>query len=230
MTELGHLLQALKTRAAPSPSAGRLAVRVLAVTALFWATISGAQDQTVCGPLQDPRRFGPFDYRTATSFQKELVEGAHFSRNIETLQKGNTGPLGSEIDYTLWAFPNHPRALMAMMKLGEKEKTERPRGALYPVGCYFERAIRYRPDDPNVHLLRGIYLMRTGKREAALEDLEAARERAADNANVHYNLGLAYFDAKDYEKALKHAKKAYELGFPLEGLRNKLKRAGKWAD
>jgi hypothetical protein len=37
-----------------------------------------------------------------------------------------------------------------------------------------------------------------------------------------------YFDMKDYGKAVEYAKKAYDLGFPLAGLRNKLKQAGKW--
>jgi len=33
---------------------------------------------------------------------------------------------------------------------------------------------------------------------------------------------------KDYELAIIYAKKAYELGFPLPGLRNKLMKIGKW--
>jgi tetratricopeptide (TPR) repeat protein len=49
-----------------------------------------------------------------------------------------------------------------------------------------------------------------------------------DDLNVHYNLGLAYFELKDYDQALEHAKRAYALGHPLPGLRDKLKRAGKW--
>ncbi len=36
-----------------------------------------------------------------------------------------------------------------------------------------------------------------------------------------------YLKEKDYEQAIVHAKKAYELGFPLPGLRNKLMKTGK---
>lgn len=207
----------------------RLAARALAVSVLAWAGVSGAQDVTLCGDFGGGG-YGPFDYRTASAEVKLTVERPHFSRNIETLRKGNTGPLGAEIHYTLQAFPNHPRALMAMMKLGELEKTERPQGARYSVACYFERAVRFRPDDPNTHLLRGIYLIRSKQREEALRELDLAREGAGDDVNVQYNLGLAYFDLQDYGKALEHAKKAYELGFPLDGLKNKLKKAGKWQD
>ncbi len=206
----------------------RSSTSALAAFAVLWTAASSAQDLTACGPLQNA--YGPYDYRTAGAYEKQLVEGAHFTRNVETLQRGNSGPLGAEIDYTLRAFPNHPRALMAMMKLGERDKTERPRGARYSVACYFERAVRFQPDDPTARLLRGIYLVEKKQRAAALPDLEFAREHAGDDANVHYNLGLTYFDLQEYDKALDHAKKAYALGFPLQGLKNKLKGAKKWQD
>jgi hypothetical protein len=35
---------------------------------------------------------------------------------------------------------------------------------------------------------------------------------------------------KNYEQAKIYAKKAYELGFPLPGLKNQLIQAGKWDD
>jgi len=173
---------------------------------------------------------GPFDYRTAPAKEKQVVEGAHFTRDVEALRRGSTGPVGGDIAYTLRAFPNHPRALYAMMKLGEKLKTERPRGSLFTVACYFARAVRWAPDDGSVRILYGIYLLRNGQRSAAVEQLKAAQELVGDNPNLHYNLGLAYFDLKDYDKALLHAKKAYELGFSLPGLRDKLKQVGKWTD
>jgi tetratricopeptide (TPR) repeat protein len=70
--------------------------------------------------------------------------------------------------------------------------------------------------------------MDTGKTQDAVQKLEKAAELNSENGNVHYNLGLAYFTLKDYEKSLAHAQRAYALGFPLPGLRNKLEKAGKW--
>jgi tetratricopeptide (TPR) repeat protein len=55
-----------------------------------------------------------------------------------------------------------------------------------------------------------------------------AAKLGEDTANMHYNIGLAYFELRDYDKALAHAKKAYEQGFTLPGLRDKLTQAGKW--
>ena len=66
-----------------------------------------------------------------------------------TSKRAKPGELlgGGDLDYTLRAFPNHHVALMAMAKLGEKQKTARPAGAKYGVECYFQRAVSFRGDD-----------------------------------------------------------------------------------
>jgi tetratricopeptide (TPR) repeat protein len=74
----------------------------------------------------------------------------------------------------------------------------------------------------------GHYLIDRGDAAGARKQLELAREKARDDANLSYNLGLAYFDLKDYALAREYAKRAYELGFPLEGLKKKLQQAGQW--
>jgi len=76
----------------------------------------------------------------------------------------------------------------------------------------------------------GNYLLATGQDAAALEQLDAASRLAPDQATIQYNLGLMYVKKKEYDKASAHAQKAYALGFPLPGLRNKLKAAGKWRE
>lgn len=178
-----------------------------------------------CGELSNG--YGPHDYRTDRD-KLGVVEMHHFTAEVETLKAGKSGYIGGDIDYTLRASPNHPRALMAMIKLGEREKTERPLGARYSVACYFNRAIRFRPDDPMVRMIYGTYLAKRKNNSEALEQLVAAEQFAADNANVHYNLGLVYFDLGKYEEALQHAHTAYRLGFTLPGLRKKLEAAGRW--
>jgi hypothetical protein len=182
-----------------------------------------------CGQLGDG--YGPFDYRTAPMNERKTVESFHFTREVENLTRGNTTstPAG-DIDYTLRAFPNHHRALRAMMNAGLKAKTEKPSGSRYTISCWFERAIVFAPDDGTVYMLYGTYLLRRGNAEAAIRRFNQAQEFSSGDANLEYNLGLAYFSAKDYEKALQHAHEAYRLGFPLPGLRDMLDRAGKWRD
>jgi Tfp pilus assembly protein PilF len=180
-----------------------------------------------CGQLQNP--YGPFDYRTQHA-RLEIVERYHFTPGVEALQGGSTSSMGGDIDYTLRASPNHPRALMAMANLALRDKTRHVRGAHYTVDCYFDRAIRFAPNDGTVYMIYGTYLFRAGEKAKALTMLEQAEATAEDSANLHYNLGLVYLDAGQYDKALAHAQKAYALGFQLPGLKNKLVAAGKWQD
>lgn len=177
-----------------------------------------------CGSLQNG--YGPYDYRSERS-KLGVVETFHFTPDVEQLRGHNPG---SDLDYTLRAFPNHHRALMSMMKLGARNKTSKPRGAKFTVECYFERAEAFRPNDAMVKVIFGLFLKQSGKVNEAVAKLEAASELDAKNANVHYNLGLAYMDLKQYDKALESAHKAYAGGFPLPGLKAQLKRAGKWQE
>lgn len=175
--------------------------------------------------------FGPFDYRTATAEQKLLVEGAHFTRGVESLITPKSSIyFGADIDYTLRAFPNHPRALMAMVRLSAREKREKPNGARYTIDCYFDRALQFAPDDPNVRLVYGIYLLRKDDARGAVQQMEQAQERGLKDPNLDYNLGLAYLELGDYEKSLDHAKRAYAMGYPLPWLRDKLKAGGHWKE
>jgi hypothetical protein len=60
--------------------------------------------------------------------------------------------------------------------------------------------------------------------------LELAEKNAPEQGNFHYNLGLAFLEIGDAERALKHAKRAYALGYRLPGLQNRLEKLGKWRD
>lgn len=182
----------------------------------------------LCGPLENA--FGPFDYRTAAPADRKLVEGAHFTPSVESLQRGSTGPLGGDIDYTLRAFPNHPRALYAMTRLAERSRSTRPPGAHFPVECYYDRAIRFRPDDAIVRGLYASFLIRQGRADEARIQLKAAEDLHPTDPQVIYNLGLAYFDLKEFDRSLAFAKRAYAMGIQFPGLRDKLKRAGRWRD
>jgi tetratricopeptide (TPR) repeat protein len=182
-----------------------------------------------CGDLKNA--FGPFDYTNPAhrGEQLYLVESAHFTPEVEGLIKGNTSNFpGGDIDYTLRAFPNHHRALQSMMLLSQREKKAMPAGAKYTVECYFDRALRFKPDDPTVIMLHGMFLNTQGKLNDAIAEVEKANELQPNDANINYNLGLLYFDKKNFQKAKQHAKVAYDLGFPLPGLKNKLTKAGQW--
>lgn len=196
---------------------------------LLLATTTNIQAAPFCGELDAWDQFGPFDYRTASKENLDIVESQHFSKNIKNLEHGNDDFLGGEISYTLERFPNHYPALQAIVKLSLREKNTKPLNAVYTVECFFDRAMRFRPGDGVVRMLYANYLVKIrGRVEDALEQYQEAVRLKPENANINYNLGLLYLKLKNYEQSVVYAKKAYGLGFPLPGLRNKLKRAGKW--
>jgi len=185
--------------------------------------------QEFCGAPKPGEGYGPFDYRVSKD-KLPIIESNHFTPDVEALRQGSTGSLGSDIGYTLRAFPNHPRALMAMANLSIKTRTKRPPGAHFSVECYFDRALQFAPDDGWVRMVHGIYLSKIGKTHEALEQFQQAQTFVGDSAVLHYNLGLAYFDVGDYENALTHAQHAYQLGFQLPGLKNKLAGVRRWKE
>ena len=189
---------------------------------------AAAQEVPGCGNLQNA--YGPLDYRTLTPSEKSLVENAHFTPQVEALERGQSSTMGGDLDYTLRAIPNHARALLALSRLGEKLKTVKPPGTNWTIDCYFQRAIAFRPDDPAVHMLYGYYVLREGEKSKAIAELEKARSMSANDPNVHYNLGLAYLQVGRVDEAVQEAKVAYGLGFPLPGLRDKLRKIGRWPD
>ena len=190
---------------------------------------SSCKAESYCGNLKNA--FGPYDYRkSATEYANEtyLVESTHFTSDVENLIKGNAGYLGGDLDYTLRAFPNHHRALASVAKLALKSKLPKDGAMRYSFNCYFERAMRFTPNDDGVYAVYGTFLYKKGDVAGAIKQFERALEIKDDNATANYNLGLIYVKKKQYDEALKYAKKAYALDYPVPGLKNSLVAAGKW--
>jgi tetratricopeptide (TPR) repeat protein len=198
------------------------------VVALLLAA-SGAAPASSCPPYVRHAPGG--DYTNADDRNGlDVVEKFHFTEPVEMLIHGLSGPLGSDIGYTLEHFPNHHRALAAMAKLGLRDKTAQPEGARYAIACYFDRAIGFVPNDAKVHQLYGAWLLAAGNGDEALRQLQETVRLEPENPNANYNLGLMYVKRKQYEQARFHARKAYARDFPLPGLKNKLIAAGQWSD
>lgn len=193
-----------------------------------------------CGVLWSPGRFGPNDYRpegyvpesTYKSHKALLaiVESAHFTPEVEALVSGKSNYIAGDISYTLHAFPNHHRALLSMIALGEKEHTDKPRFSSYSIECWLQRAIAFRPDDHIVRLIYAGYLIKVKREKDAAQQVDIAATQAGDNAFAHQNVGLVYFDMGKYDLALQHAHKAIELGLNRPELKEQLTKVGKWSE
>ncbi len=206
-----------------------LIAMLCAALLLAAAPARAAEKESVCGPLRGI--YNPRDYRRAAAEFPDLlylVEIGHFTSNVERGIRGSTGPLGSDLNYTLTTIPNHARALQTLIMVAARDKSVQIFGMVYPVECYFERAVRFVPDDGIAQSAYANYLQSVGRfDEARARFIEAAR-LMPDSPLANYNVGLAYFKHKDYALANLHAQRAYARNFPLPGLKHMLVEAGKW--
>lgn len=179
-----------------------------------------------CGELEN--HYGPYDYTNSQHFHEKLpiVEQFHFNKEQEMSTFDPTSKRRVDFGYTLRAFPNHHRALMALARY-VKYHPDREWKGLRPE-CYFMRAVVFRPNDAVAHMIYGFFLQNANRaKEAETAFLNAVRI-SPDYAEAHYNLGLLYTDTKRWDEARHHAQKAYALNYPLPGLRKRLTEAGQW--
>lgn len=174
--------------------------------------------------------YGPYDYTNQGNHRRRLpiVEEFHFTPAVEGLRHGQSSLLLHDIDYTIRAFPNHHRALFALIRfVTEPGHPKEGVGDLRSQPeCYLQRALRFKPDDGKVMLLYGLYLHRLGKLAEAEHQYRAAVKQMPRSSEAHYNLGLLLTDMERYQEAVPEARKAYQLGYPLSGLRRRLAEAG----
>lgn len=203
----------------------RYVIGASCIIALLSAPLQDSRAQEVpgCGELENS--YGPFDYRDALARSQKLrvVEDFHFTRDVQSLQRGASGSVISDLDYTLRAFPNHVRALSAISRYSLQGGT-----FLDTIGsadCYFLRAIAFTPDDAGVHLVFGNYLYKRKKLKDAREQYEEAVRLDPESPEISYNAGLYFVEVGELEKARQLAKVAYDKGYPLPGLKNRLAAA-----
>lgn len=194
-----------------------------------------------CGVLYVQGRFGPYDYRPSHYIPEstykshavllKVVEQIHFTPAVESNIRGNKSSTpGPDMSYTLHAFPNHHRALISMVALGEKEQTDKPLGSPYVVECWFKRAIAFRPDDHIVRMIYASFLVKHSRNEEADAQLRLAAQDTEGNAFTYRNIGLIYLDMKKYDEALKFAHKSMSLGLSGGPLQEQLVAAGRWTE
>lgn len=167
----------------------------------------------------------PQDYNNAAPVIRELlhnVEKYHLNQGISALREGRSYVAWQHFDFILRYFPNHPRGLQLMSELTNQIKSP-PKGQIY-----FDRALRLFPNTASNYAVYGIFLHKQGKLDLAIDQYKKAVELSPESASYNYNLGLAYFEKNQLPLANESAQKAYERGYPLPGLRNKLTKAGAW--
>ena len=229
-------------------------IPLLQVLSAAFLTLYGAEASalgwfgyTLDGRVCDGRGqgFGPYDYLAINEPSDPLYEEGRYweidvvhtdraRRAMDTSGPGKPLTQGEfqvaigNLDYTLRAVPNDPRALRYMIELeGIRRSNKTPLETHHPPPeCYFQRAIKFRPELAYIRALFGIYLHKRGRYELAVEQYKEALRLDSSNAEVHYNLGLVLTKVRRHKEAVSHAEEAYRLGYPLPGLKNILRKHG----
>jgi uncharacterized protein (TIGR02996 family) len=223
------------TPATPVRKAARWAAALPALTFALLQPVPALSQTTGPAACGDPFKngFGPWDYRTADPKRKELVERFHFTPGIETMTRPvNTmmHDMAGDVEYTLNVFPNHHRALVTMRRLSERHRADPPPGTKRTVECWYDRAIRFSPDDNVPRVLYAQWLHGKGRRDDAMAQVDEAVRRAGENALSHFSIGLLLVEMGNLERALQQAHKARALGLQRPELENLLRRQNAWRD
>jgi len=227
-----HVIGCLKTR--------WVAAIGLAACLMAMAPLASADDHATgsddlhCGPpppAPDETK-GRRDFRTLDATDEgrgdlRVFEQFHLSKAQKNLAEGRPQYAVKDLDFVLRRVPNHERALRLLLELS---KVEKARSGTRTLGCYFVWARDFVTNDVTVLSYGGYYFWKSNKTELAIEWWDAALAIDPDAPEVNYNLGLAYFSMHEYSKARTHAWSAYEAGYPLSGLRQKLRDAGEWRE
>jgi tetratricopeptide (TPR) repeat protein len=175
---------------------------------------------------------GPYDYLLRKKYEGQLfiVEEYHLSDRILNLQQDSTTSAINDIQYTLMVWPNHHKALYAayQFRLRARGKWRQDANSSTPVECHLQRAAKFSPSDPVPYMILGLLLHDFKEYPQALESFRRANRLLPNDVITLYNMGLTLVELENYEEAVQVAKEVYSTDFPLQGLKNKLVRAGQW--
>lgn len=178
------------------------------------------------GPLPDALAQAPRDYYHVLATEPgilQIMQDLHIRLGEQSLRARHYDGTYREAQFVLNLFPNHPRALVLMSQACDQGLY--PRCALDEV---FQKAIAINPKVAATYSIQGISLQWRRRYPDAIQSFNQALELDPNSMNAHYNLALAYIETKDYARANEHAQRAYALGAPLPGLKNRLERLGYW--
>ena len=180
-----------------------------------------------CHGTRKPQEVFDYTLRAAFQTQLRLTENFHFSSNVENLISGDTSRNAlDDIDFTLTRWPNHHRALNSAVRARTKNPDSFKTNGYTPAECYLQRAINFSPKDATSVMLFGNLLQRLGFLDEARLQYSKAESLDPDSLELKYNFGLLMVRLKKYDEAKEYASYVYSRGFPLPGLKRKLKRLG----
>jgi Tfp pilus assembly protein PilF len=162
-------------------------------------------------------------YTTTDTTLLRTVERYHVVPAEEKIRTKFYSAARGDVDFVLRYFPNHPKGLLLMAQMCADGVTQH-----CDLDVVFEKAIAINPNVAGTYVTQGVYLHRVKRYREAIASYQRALAIDPNSLNGRYNLALAYLETKQYDLANQEAQRAYALGAPFPGLRDRLKHAGQW--
>ena len=137
---------------------------------------------------------------------------SEIDKGLEKQRKGEFDEAKKHFDKAAKMAPGNPdvQYLLGMLEYAQQH-FEAARGK-------FEAALSIYPSHERSLLAKGELELRTGDAAGAVQTLEKAYQGNGADWRTHFLLASAYFQQKDYEKALAHATRATELAKDHAGI------------
>ncbi len=150
--------------------------------------------------LFEPIGLNPIDHyeeiRLATQ-AVDFIEAGQHARTEQALKKLLV-QAGDRADQFVWAHAHLAGALAAQGKLAEALE-------------HFDQAVAARPDDGQLHTMRGLVLRALGRKQQALAAFRKAAELPPTFAVTYLNLGRTQAELGRFRQAARSLRKAIEL-------------------
>jgi len=164
----------------------------------------------------------------------------HYCAGVIWLQRAQFGdttqPTGfvldkaiQEMNYTMRNIPASSQIAnkvaadlaTALMEKGEDAQAQR----------LLSRQIESQPQGEQAYLASALVFHRSGNYSKALVILQQGLANVVNpSAELYYMIGLVSVDLNKFAEAADYASKAYEMGYPLPGLKDRLIRSGHWPE
>lgn len=184
--------------------------------------LSRAEIETQRNLIGDPSFIHVHHYCAGLAWMMRARLEGNAERRALMLKSAN-----SEVSYTFTRIPpSSPIYATVAVNLAQIRRDQgNPKDGIQ----YIEKAIEASPNDYRGYL--GLALLYRDVKDLAQARDALLRGDAAvggQSNELQYTLGLIYIELGDFDNAVECAKKVYENGYPLPGLQDKLKRAGRW--
>ena len=138
--------------------------------------------------------------------------------------------LQNALEETLFTYKSAEHASVVFPDIAiSLAKIRRELGQVGPAIEVLEKAIKDQPERVDLYGTLALLHRDQNHPDKAKEVLMRADALSGgQSAEVQYTLGLINLEIGDVDAAVKNAARAYELGYPLPWLKNKLRALGKW--